>query len=273
MAEPWDALLNTTPQSASYNPIPNPEMDQLMGFNAQEGDDATTRFFKGFQSAQFRNSPQGQQLTMEMAKNKLAMQLQAQLYQQKLELEKQFPDYKAVPTPYGAIMINPHNPSDTSTIESTPGALPAYQSKMAAEKAQSDYQASPEGVQSMKDAAQAKINLEKAQAGYMNSRPELMRTQMELNEAKAQLAAQGKPENYTEARNRAISDVLGIYVNGPTMQSGLILDAFRKDPKLQQKVRDRIDYYMQAKNPQSSDVQPQVAPDLSGLLDTSNLGQ
>ena len=81
------------------------------------------------------------------------------------------------------------------------------------------------------------------------------------------------PENYTEARNRAISDVLGIYVNDPTMQSGLILDAFRKDPTLQQKVRDRIDYYMQAKNPQSSDVQPQVAPDLSSLLDPGNLGQ
>src|SRR5574337_96362 len=132
MPAPWEALLNTTPQSASYNPIPNPEMDSLMGFNAQEGDDATTRFFKGFQSAQFRNSPQGQQLTMEMAKNKLAMQLQAQLYQQKLELEKQFPDYKAVPTQYGAIVIDTHNPANFHQIESTPGALPAYQSEMAA---------------------------------------------------------------------------------------------------------------------------------------------
>lgn len=273
MPAPWEALLNTTPQSASYNPIPNPEMDQLMGFDAQEGDDATTRFFKGFQSAQFRNSPQGQQLTMEMAKNKLAMQLQAQLYQQKLELEKQFPDYKAVPTPYGAIMINPHNPSDTRTIESTPGALPAYQSEMAAKKAQSDYQASPEGVQSMKDAAQAKINLEKAQAGYMNSRPELMQAQKDLAETRAQLAGKPKPLTWQQAMMQAAQEVTGVLGTGD--MSMMQINSALQDPTVKSKVSQRAQQLMsgQGVNPQSSTNQSQVAPDLSGLLDTDNLGQ
>src|SRR5258708_1189171 len=98
----WEQLLAQQPQTV--NTERNSDFDSAFGVQEDSNDDTATAFTKGLQSSLLRNSPQGRELTMEMAKMKMANQLALNLEKQKMELARQYPTYEHVVGPFGAIV-------------------------------------------------------------------------------------------------------------------------------------------------------------------------
>lgn len=282
---PWQALLNDTP--TPVDTVRDPMFDQLMGFSEDPNDSGITSLIKGFQSGMARNTPQGQALTMEIAKQRLANQMQMQLMQQKIELAKQYPEYKVVNTPYGANLVNPYDPNDVHSIEAAPGAKDAYAAQLAASTAENQFKASPEGMGLLKQQEQGKVDLQKAQVGYYNTRPDLVAAQIDAAKAKAQLEANGGVKAmqgmaYKDAVARAVADLTG--VAGTDSMSSLMASTklqkmMQADPSIRDQFQQRVQQYMQPKtsglggSPQQQQPNTTGIPDLSNLMNPSTLGQ
>ena len=282
---PWQALLNDTP--TPVDTVRDPMFDQLMGFSEDPNDSGITSFMKGLQSSMARNSPQGRDLTSEIAKVRLANEMQMQLMQQKIALAKQYPEYKVVNTPYGANLINPYDPNDVHSVEAVPGAKDAYAAKLAADTAENQFKASPEGMGLLKQQEQGKVDLQKAQVGYYNSRPDLVAAQTEAARAKAQLEAGGGVKamqgmDYKDATARAVADITGIAGTDSTssmMASMKLQKMMQADPSLKDQFQQRVQQYMQPKtsglggSPQQQQSSTTGIPALSNLMNPSTLGQ
>lgn len=278
-AAPWQALLNATP--APIDTVDNPIFDQLMGFGQTPGDDGITSFMKGLQSGMARNTPQGQQLTQEIMKSKLANQMQMQLMQEKIQLAKDNPEYKVVNTPWGANLINPLNPDDTHAIPNAPNAQQAYQAQLQANMVKNQYESSPAHLASMQAQDTTKPQLMQAQANFYNQRPGLLAAQEQANNARANYYQAGGTRgivglSYADAQKQAASELLGIQGTDPTFFGAQLQNALSKNPSLMAAFNTRVLQLTQPRTqqqPAAGGQQPSTTPDLSNLLNPATLGQ
>lgn len=204
MANAWDALLQP---ARPISTGPNPDYDQAMGINTNTGDDLQNALGQ-LQSIQQRNTPVGQAMTMEIAKEKMANQLALQLMQQKMQLQRQYPEYQAHPTPWGSVlMVNPYNPDDSKEVGGFAGAKDTYiaaqQAGMAKDKAQTAIMSDPSYVQNQLDESKAKVDLTRAQTGEAQAMAALRPAQVQ-----AQLALAGNRE--TKGNDLSEKDITDI---------------------------------------------------------------
>lgn len=200
MANAWDALLaNAMPGSGPHivNTAPNPDYDQAMGINTNTGDTLQDSMGQ-LNSILQRNTPQGQQMTMDMAKAKMANQLAIQLMQAKTDLAKANPEYDAHPTPWGSIlMTNKYNPDDTHEEGGFPGAKDAYVVQEQAKAATAKTQATPEYQNAVLAEQVGKPALQTAQTNAANAMPELRSAMIGLDTARAAAAGQRATPKWT----------------------------------------------------------------------------
>lgn len=187
---PWQALLdsNATP----VDPFPNADFDKAMGYDSQPTDSAGVQFAKGLMSSMQRNTPEGRQMTMELAKQKMANQLALQLEEQKAQLKQKYPEYHIEKTPYGAIAINPYKPTDQVTAEAYPGAKDDYsaltKAKSAAEKAKAETESDPAYQKAQLAEQVGKPDLQAAETQYYKDRGPLEQARADAARAQAELA-------------------------------------------------------------------------------------
>lgn len=178
MALPWQTQEGP---NEPVNTARDPEFDKMYGVEESPNDSGPQAFVKSLQSSLLRNSAGGRETQQQMIKNKLAVQLQTQLMQAKIELEKANPEYSAHPTPWGSvIMIDPRNPSNNKEVGGFAGAKDAYISKMGAEKAANDLAADPEVIGAKKKEALLQPDKTAAETEYYKNRPAVEQAQVNL---------------------------------------------------------------------------------------------
>jgi len=205
--QPWQMLMQ---QPRPVDTVRNPDFDAAMGLSPSSTDSPAESLMKGFQSAMARNTIPGQELTMDIARAKMANQMQIDLMQRKLELERQYPEYQAHPTQWGSVlMVNPYNPSDNTEIGGAAGAREAYEAKLKAGLVENQEAVQPDVVAAKHSAAllapqveQSKINEAQASADYHKGALSLAQA-ARANLANAK-AAQAQNVSLTPAENKEI---------------------------------------------------------------------
>jgi len=249
----WEQLLAQKAQPVDTER--NPDFDSAFGLQESADDDGPTSFVKGLQSSLLRNSPQGHELTMEMAKMKMANQLQLNLEKQKLELARQYPTYEYHVGPFGVVTAsNKYDPNDTRTTypQGVNADMVAQQyatanAKNKAEQAKAETEAKPEYQNAQIQEALLKPQNVQSEIDYRKGAMTDLAEQR-----KARLAQQmanpsgggGTALGESEIEKRALQDVRGL----PEAQGklyGTPQDTFmiQSDPDLAKKYQERIEYW------------------------------
>lgn len=222
MANAWDALLQP---ARPISTGPNPDYDQAMGINTNTGNDLQDALGQ-LQSIQQRNTPVGQAMTMEIAKEKMANQLALQLMQQKMQLQRQYPEYQSHPTPWGSVlMVNPYDPSDNKEVGGFEGAKDTYiaQEKAKAADANADavIKGDPSYASNQLAESKAKLGLIQAQTGEANAMASLRPAQALLYGARTDAAAQKDTELSETDKTKIQQRVMAKYGYNPLRPFGI----------------------------------------------------
>lgn len=280
MANAWDALLaNSMPGAGPrvVNTQSDPEYDQLMGINTNTGNTLQDSMGQ-LQSILQRNTPQGQAMTMEIAKQKLANQMAIQLAQAKIDLQKANPEYDSHPTPWGAIiMTNKLDPNDTHEVGGAVGGKDAYVAKLKSETADANADAAvksdPNYVQNQLAEQAGKVNLVNAQTSLAKANTEYAEgAKASLANARAASLTGNKPlseEDKVHLQTRTYQKY-GIPTNGDPM---MLAYFDRKNPGVRDKANQEIAAQIQARSQgggAAAQPDPSQAPDVGSLMNLSN---
>lgn len=271
------ALLQTTPQSWDANP--NPDFDRAMGYDIKDSDSAGTGFMKGLQSAMSRNTPEGKQLTFDIARQKLSAQLQMQLKQQQYDFAKTHPTFVHYSqTGLGGILAFDEYGNKQVLQPDIPGMAEAKVAEQTAATKKAQMEADPDILAAQKSNAllapqmtQSKIDDDKARAGLVPSEIARNNAIASLNTNK-QNNVGTTPRKYMsqkDAFDDAAMQIVGDKPGGKIYQRAL--RDTDKGPQLLNQINQKAQELYQQDQSQAPRrgggiAAPQAAPDMSNLM-------
>lgn len=254
-SQPWQMLFQ---QPRALDMTPNPAYDQAMGYDIKPGDDEGTAFGKSLQSMLSRTTPEGQNMMNELAKGRLANQLQIQLKQQQYQLAQQYPTYQHfVSTGLGTVLAMDELGNSKLLGQENPTLVAMKQAELAktqAEAGAAGFKASPEYQKAELGSLQAEANYKNAMPAMEQAKIGLMQKQGDRAEAAARASgfARMPIPDYGKELNNALEEA-GI-PKTPSAQAQM----FGEDPaiaakrqqavsKAQQSYQQKLQMYQQAR--------------------------